>query len=65
MKPSSSQWSKRRKRVKPGIGTGAVRAVGSSPHKGNAEVLKTEKLKPGPGIEAVLRSRERRITLRS
>ncbi len=29
-----------------------MRAVGSSPHKGNAEVLKTEKLKPGPGIEA-------------
>jgi hypothetical protein len=41
-----------RKRVKPEIGTGAVRVVGSSPHKGNAEILKAEKLKSGPGIEA-------------
>jgi hypothetical protein len=29
-----------------------VGVVGSSPHKGNAEILKAEKLKSGPGIEA-------------
>jgi hypothetical protein len=40
------------KRVKPEVGAGAVRVVGSSPHKGNAEILKAEKLKSGPGIEA-------------
>jgi len=33
------------KRAKPEIGTGAVRVVGSSPHKGNAEILKAEMLK--------------------
>jgi len=30
--------------VKPEIGTGAVRVVGSSPHKGKAETLKNEML---------------------
>jgi hypothetical protein len=29
-----------------------VGVVGSSSHKGNAEILKAEKLKSGPGIEA-------------
>jgi hypothetical protein len=29
-----------------------VGVVGSSPYKGNAEILKAEKLKSGPGIEA-------------
>ena len=28
-----------------------MRVVGSSPHKENAEILKAEKLKSGPGIE--------------
>ena len=36
----------------PEVGTGTERVVGSSPHKGNAEILKAEKLKSGPGIEA-------------
>jgi hypothetical protein len=40
------------KRVKAEVGTGAVGVVGSSPHKGNAEILRAEKLKSGPGIEA-------------
>ena len=35
------------KRVKPEVGTGSVRGVGSSPHKGKAEILKAEKLKWG------------------
>ena len=35
------------KRVKQEIGTGTVGVVGSSPHKGNAEILKAEKLKSG------------------
>jgi hypothetical protein len=48
---ATSPWS-HPKRVKPEIGTGAVRVVGSSPHKGNAEILKAEKLKSGPRIEA-------------
>jgi hypothetical protein len=47
-----AEVARRLKRVKPKIGTGTVRVVGSSPHKGNAEILKAEKLKSGPGIEA-------------
>jgi hypothetical protein len=33
------------KRVRPEIGTETMRVVGSLPHKGNAEILKAEKLK--------------------
>jgi hypothetical protein len=32
----------------PEVGTGTERVVGSSPHKGNAEILKAEKLRSGP-----------------
>jgi hypothetical protein len=35
------------KRIKPEVGTGTVRVVGSSPHKGKAEILKAERLKWG------------------
>jgi hypothetical protein len=40
------------KRVRPEIGTGTVRVAGGSPDAGNAEILKAEKLKSGPRIEA-------------
>jgi hypothetical protein len=40
-------------RVNPEVGTGVVRVVVSSPHKGNAEILKAEKLKWGVKRAAV------------
>ena len=45
--PDTDQPLKDRKRVNPEIGTEAVRVVRSSPHKGNAEILKAEKVKSG------------------